>query len=77
MVRPPRRRAGLRDDPRSQQEVAGDRGASPAVTMLAELPFSGLADRVGRKPVFLIATVASLMASVVFILSAMFWPRAA
>ena len=48
-----------------------------AVTMTAELPFGGLADGVGRKPVFLIATVASLMASVVFILSASFWPLAA
>lgn len=48
-----------------------------AVTMMAELPFGGLADGVGRKPVFLIATVASLMASVVFILSGTFWPLAA
>lgn len=48
-----------------------------AVTMLAELPFGGLADGLGRKPVFLIATVASLMASVVFILSDTFWPLAA
>ena len=48
-----------------------------AVTMVAELPFGGLADGVGRKPVFLIATVASLMASVVFILSDGFWPLAA
>jgi DHA1 family quinolone resistance protein-like MFS transporter len=48
-----------------------------AVTMTAERPFGGLADGVGRKPVFLIATVASLMASVVFILSSAFWPLAA
>ena len=48
-----------------------------AMTMTAELPFGGLADGVGRKPVFLIATVASLMASVVFILSGAFWPLAA
>ncbi|MGB3556447.1 MAG: MFS transporter [Jannaschia sp.] len=48
-----------------------------AVTMTAELPFGGLADGVGRKPIFLIATVASLMASVVFILSGAFWPLAA
>ena len=48
-----------------------------AVTMTAELPFGGLADGVGRKPVFLIATVASLMAAVVFILSGTFWPLAA
>lgn len=48
-----------------------------AVAMIAELPFGGLADGVGRKPVFLIATVASLMASIVFILSDTFWPLAA
>lgn len=48
-----------------------------AVTMTAELPFGGLADGVGRKPVFLLATVASLMASIVFIWSNAFWPLAA
>lgn len=48
-----------------------------AVAMIAELPFGGLADGVGRKPVFLIATVASLMASIVFIASDAFWPLAA
>lgn len=48
-----------------------------AVTMLAELPFGGLADGVGRKPVFLLATGASLMASVVFIFSDAFWALAA
>lgn len=48
-----------------------------AVTMTAELPFGGLADVVGRKPVFLLATVASLMASIVFIWSDAFWPLAA
>ncbi|MEM9579866.1 MAG: MFS transporter [Pseudomonadota bacterium] len=48
-----------------------------AVTLTAELPFGGLADGVGRKPVFLIATVASLMASIVFLLSDTFWPLAA
>ena len=47
-----------------------------AVTLTAELPFGGLADGVGRKPVFLIATVASLAASAVFILSGAFWPLA-
>lgn len=47
------------------------------VTLLTELPFGGLADGVGRKPVFLLATIASLMASVVFILSETFWPLAA
>jgi len=48
-----------------------------AVTMMAELPFGGLADGVGRKPVFLIATVASFTASLVFISSGAFWPLAA
>ncbi|ETX12913.1 hypothetical protein OCH239_15355 [Roseivivax halodurans JCM 10272] len=48
-----------------------------AVTMITELPFGGLADGLGRKPVFLIATVASFTASVVFILSETFWPLAA
>lgn len=48
-----------------------------AVTMTAELPFGGLADGVGRKPVFLLATVASLTASIVFIWSNAFWPLAA
>lgn len=48
-----------------------------AVTLTAELPFGGLADGVGRKPIFLIATVASVMASIVFILSNAFWPLAA
>ena len=47
-----------------------------AVVLTAELPFGGLADGVGRKPVFLIATVASLAASAVFILSGTFWPLA-
>ncbi len=48
-----------------------------AVTLTAELPFGGLADGIGRKPVFLLATVASLTASAVFILSDAFWPLAA
>jgi len=48
-----------------------------AVTLTAELPFGGLADGVGRKPVFLIATVASMMVSIVFLLSEAFWPLAA
>jgi MFS transporter, DHA1 family, quinolone resistance protein len=48
-----------------------------AVTMMAELPFGGIADGVGRKPIFLIATVASLMASVIFISADEFWPLAA
>ncbi|PJE33652.1 MFS transporter [Pseudooceanicola marinus] len=48
-----------------------------AVAMIAELPFGGVADGVGRKPVFLIATIASLMASIMFITSDAFWPLAA
>ena len=48
-----------------------------AVVLTTELPFGGLADGVGRKPVFLIATVASLAAYVVFLLSGAFWPLAA
>ncbi|MCC1494823.1 MFS transporter [Cognatishimia sp. F0-27] len=48
-----------------------------AVTLTTELPFGGLADGVGRKPIFLIATVATVMASIVFILSDAFWPLAA
>ena len=48
-----------------------------AVVLTAELPFGGLADGVGRKPVFLIATVASLAASALFLLSETFWPLAA
>lgn len=58
-------------------EIAALFAVYAAVTMLAELPFGGLADGVGRKPVFLLATVASLVASVVFILSDAFWPLAA
>lgn len=48
-----------------------------AVAMTAELPFGGLADGMGRKPVFLIATIASLMASIMFLTSNTFWPLAA
>ncbi|MEM6695974.1 MAG: MFS transporter [Pseudomonadota bacterium] len=47
-----------------------------AVTLTAELPFGGLADGVGRKPVFLLATAASLIAAAVFILSEAFLPLA-
>jgi MFS family permease len=48
-----------------------------AVVLMTELPFGGLADGLGRKPVFLIATVASVAASAVFLLSKAFWPLAA
>ena len=59
------------------QEIGALFAVYAAVTMTAELPFGGLADGVGRKPVFLIATAASLMASALFILSGAFWPLAA
>ncbi|SFJ89379.1 MFS transporter [Jannaschia pohangensis] len=45
-----------------------------AIVLTTELPFGGLADGIGRRPVFLLATVASLAASFVFILSDTFWP---
>ena len=48
-----------------------------AVAMAAELPFGGLADGIGRKPVFLLATGASLAALLVFVSSASFAPLAA
>lgn len=48
-----------------------------AVAMATELPFGGLADGIGRKPVFLLAVAASLAASLVFVLSEAFWPLAA
>ncbi|MBM2575937.1 MFS transporter [Jannaschia sp. Os4] len=48
-----------------------------AVAMAAELPFGGLADGIGRKPVFLSAVAASLAASLVFLASGTFWPLAA
>ncbi|MEM7488646.1 MAG: MFS transporter [Pseudomonadota bacterium] len=57
-------------------EIAALFAVYAAVTLTAELPFGGLADGVGRKPVFLIATVASLLAAIVFILSGAFWPLA-
>ena len=45
--------------------------------MAAELPFGGLADGIGRRPVFLLAVAASLAASLVFLMSGTFWPLAA
>ena len=48
-----------------------------AVAMAAELPFGGLADGMGRKPVFLLAVAASLAASLVFLSAGAFWPLAA
>ena len=60
----------------SLADIGGLFAVYAAVAMIAELPFGGLADGLGRKPVFLIATIASLMASVVFIASDTFWPLA-
>ena len=48
-----------------------------AVAMAAELPFGGLADGIGCKPVFVLAVAASLAASLLFVLSEAFWPLAA
>ena len=59
------------------QEIAALFAVYAAVTLTAELPFGGLADGVGRKPVFLLATAASLMAYLLFVLSGTFWPLAA
>ncbi|MCH2165734.1 MAG: MFS transporter [Marinovum sp.] len=42
-------------------------GVYSLTTMVMELPFGGLADRVGRKPVFLAAVVASVFSLVLFL----------
>lgn len=47
-------------------------GVYSATTMATELPFGGLADNIGRKPVFLSAVVASLISLVVFLSSSDF-----
>lgn len=44
-------------------------GVYSVTTMAMELPFGGLADNIGRKPVFLSAVVASLISLVVFLSS--------
>ncbi len=44
-------------------------GVYSVTTMAMELPFGGLADKIGRKPVFLSAVVASLISLVIFLSS--------
>lgn len=48
-------------------------GAYSVTTMLLELPFGGLADNIGRKPVFLAAVVASLISLGLFLSSGNFY----
>ncbi len=48
-------------------------GVYSVTTMATELPFGGLADNIGRKPVFLSAVVASLISLVVFLSSRDFY----
>ncbi|WP_224815594.1 MFS transporter [Hasllibacter sp. MH4015] len=48
-------------------------GIYSLTTMAMELPFGGLADSIGRKPVFLAAIVASLMSLVLFLSSSDFY----
>ncbi len=47
-------------------------GVYSLTTMAMELPFGGLADNIGRKPVFLAATVASLVSLTLFLSSSDF-----
>ncbi len=48
-------------------------GVYALTTMVLELPFGGLADSIGRKPVFLTAVVASLISTALFISSRDFY----
>ncbi|WP_299866238.1 MFS transporter [uncultured Hoeflea sp.] len=48
-------------------------GVYSLTTMAMELPFGGLADTIGRKPVFLAAVVASLMSLALFLSSSDFY----
>lgn len=48
-------------------------GIYSLTTMLMELPFGGLADSIGRKPVFLTAVVASLMSLALFLSTSNFY----
>ncbi|WHP69852.1 MFS transporter [Phaeobacter inhibens] len=47
-------------------------GIYSLTTMALELPFGGLADNIGRKPVFLVAVIASLISLVLFLSSSDF-----
>ena len=48
-------------------------GVYSLTTMVAEVPFGGLADTIGRKPVFLAAVVASLISLALFLLTSDFY----
>mmetsp|Transcript_29674 Transcript_29674/g.58785 ORF Transcript_29674/g.58785 Transcript_29674/m.58785 type:complete len:431 (-) Transcript_29674:959-2251(-) len=48
-------------------------GVYSITTMAMELPFGGLADNIGRKPVFMSAVVASLISLVIFLSSSNFF----
>lgn len=48
-------------------------GVYSITTMAMELPFGGLADNIGRKPVFLAAVVASLMSLALFLFASDFY----
>ncbi|WP_299769781.1 MFS transporter [uncultured Tateyamaria sp.] len=48
-------------------------GAYSVTTLTMELPFGGLADNIGRKPVFLAAVVASLISLALFLSSSNFY----
>jgi MFS family permease len=48
-------------------------GVYSLTTMVTELPFGGLADNIGRKPVFLAAVIASLMSLALFLSSSDFY----
>ncbi|MEP0942459.1 MAG: MFS transporter [Rhizobiaceae bacterium] len=48
-------------------------GVYSLTTMMMELPFGGLADSIGRKPVFLSAVVASLVSLALFLLTSDFY----
>ena len=48
-------------------------GVYSLTTMAMELPFGGLADNIGRKPVFLAAVVASLVSLVLFVATSDFY----
>ncbi|MGR3492788.1 MAG: MFS transporter, partial [Shimia sp.] len=48
-------------------------GIYSITTLTMELPFGGLADAIGRKPVFLTAVVASLISLALFLATSDFW----